>query len=137
MEHLSDDWISAFDDVVREHTGLAEATAATRLVITYLVEDPDGDHRAYSIVLDHGDNRVERGTRTDADVTLRTDRVTAADIAHNRESALKAFMAGRLRLGGDVRALITHQALLSDIDDCTAALRRDTDGSDAGPERGA
>lgn len=130
MEHLSDEWITAFDDVVRRHEGLRAATADHHLVIQYSIDpavvDGPGDAVGYAIVLDHGDNRVVAGAHPDPDITLRTDRGTAADIAAHRESAQSAFMAGRLRLGGDVRVLIANQGVLADIDDCTAALRAAT-----------
>lgn len=141
MEHLSDDWISAFDNIVRNHDGLRGASAGHRVVIQYTVSDEpltvEGDATAatdvseveYAIVLDHGDNRVIPGRSGDPDITLRTDRRTAAAIATHAESAQTAFMSGRLRLGGDVRVLIATQSLLVEIDDCTADLRAATDAA--------
>src|SRR5690606_23820471 len=138
----SPDWIDAFDRIVRGHDGLRAASAERRLVLSYTVSDqplraptaPDhaeaerGDAGErpdvrYAIVLDHGDNRVVAGPVDDPDVTFRTDRATAGAIAAHAESAQTAFMAGRLRLGGDVRALLANQDLLAGIDDCTASLR--------------
>jgi hypothetical protein len=131
MEHLSEPWIRAFDEVVRHHEGLRAATADRRVVVQYVVE-PGAPHRdqpraAYAVVLDHGDNRVVVGDVDDPDITLTTDRATAVAVATHQESAQTAFMGGRLRLGGDVRVLIADQAVLAGIDDCTAELRRATD----------
>jgi hypothetical protein len=134
MEHLSPAWIAAFDEVVHDHAALRAATADRSLVIQFTVTaqplDDDaapttGDIR-YALVLDHGDNRVVPGAHPEPDITLRTDRSTAAAIASHGESAQTAFMSGRLRLGGDVRILIANQDVLADVDDCAGALRTQT-----------
>ena len=51
--------------------------------VTILHEDTLSpiDEVVYTISLDHGDNRVHRGAATSADITMRTDRATAAAIA--------------------------------------------------------
>jgi hypothetical protein len=129
MDHLSPEWIAAFDAIVRDHAGLRAASADRRVVISYTVTGAPGDaggatgSGTYTLVLDHGDNRVLDGPHADPDITFATDRVTAAAIASHDESAQRAFMAGRLRLGGDVRVLMANQDLLAEIDDCTVALR--------------
>ena len=139
MEHLSDEWITAFDDVVQHHEGLRAATADHHLVIQFSVApsvvDGPGDTVDYAVVLDHGDNHVVAGTHPAPDITLRTDRRTAAAIAGHHESAQSAFMAGRLRLGGDIRVLIANQQVLAGIDDCAAGLRSVTDAGAPGPAR--
>jgi hypothetical protein len=144
MEHLSPAWIAAFDEVVRAHPGLREATAHRRVVVEFTVAAPadrsndagpgdSGPNGApndgtvvYALVLDHGENRVIAGAQPDPDITLRTDRSTAVAIASHAESAQTAFIAGRLRLGGDVRVLIANQDVLAEIDDCTRGLREQT-----------
>ena len=137
MEHLGPTWISAFDDVVRAHADLRVASADRRIVVQFTVLAPphpdagDGDggdeQVTYALVLDHGDNHVLAGVHPAPDLTLTTDRRTAAAIASHTESAQTAFMSGRLRLGGDVRMLIANQDLLAGIDDCAGALRATTE----------
>lgn len=129
MEHLSPEWIAAFDDIVRNHDGLRAASADRRVVVSYLVGDPARDEPGpgtYALVFDHGDNRVVAGPHADPDITFRADPATASAIAAGDESAQRAFMSGRLRLGGDVRVLMANQDLLAEIDDCTTTLRAAT-----------
>lgn len=140
MEHLSPAWIAAFDEVVRSSPTLRAASAGRRVVVQFTVtpgpgstgsggtgaDDDPADAVRYALVLDHGDNRVIAGPHPDPDLTLRTDRSTAAAIASHAESAQTAFMAGRLRLGGDVRVLIANQDVLAGIDDCARTLRAET-----------
>jgi len=125
---------------VRAHAGLRDATADRRVVVQFTVTAASGSGGAdgdvvYALVLDHGDNRVVPGPHPDPDITLRTDRATAGAIASHAESAQTAFMAGRLRLGGDVRVLIANQDVLASVDDCAKELREHTqfaepDGAD-------
>jgi hypothetical protein len=136
MEHLSPAWIAAYDEIVRAHAGLRQATSDRRVVIELTVTsepvrarraEPGTTDTVYTVVLDHGDNRVLPGPHPEPDITLRTDRATAAAIASHAESAQAAFMAGRLRLGGDVRVLIATQDVLAEVDDCARALREQTE----------
>jgi hypothetical protein len=127
MEHLSPTWITAFDQVVHDHAGLREASADRRVVVQFTVADGPDDAVVYALVLDHGENHVVAGAHPAPDITLRTDRRTAAAIASHAEGAQAAFMSGRLRLGGDVRVLIANQDLLAGVDDCSRALRDVTD----------
>ena len=137
MDHLSDEWITGFDELVRTHDGLRDASADTRVVLQFTIHptvvDGPGTAVTYAVLLDHGDNRVVPGVHPDPDLTLRTDRRTAAAVAAHHESAQTAFMAGRLRLGGDVRFLIAHQGVLAGIDDCAAQLRATTTFADLAP----
>jgi len=59
-------------------------------------------------------------------VRLTTDYPTAVAIARGRENAQIALARGRLRLGGDVDALVKRADALGALDDATAALRAAT-----------
>jgi len=60
------------------------------------------------------------------DVRLTTDYPTAVNIALGRENAQIALARGRLRLGGDVEALVRRSDALGALNDATAALREAT-----------
>ena len=51
------------------------------------------------------------------------DRATADAVHEGRTSAQAAFMAGHLKVGGDVGALLAHQELLAELNDVLAHLR--------------
>ena len=75
--------------------------------------------------------RVGGGTvvvdqRSDADVTLTTDRETAAALARGELAAQDAVAAGRLRVSGDVTRLVGSSAALAGLDSAYAALRATT-----------
>ena len=86
-------------------------------------DGPEGHEVAYALVLDDGRVRVERGRVDDPDLTFTQDRATAEAIHRGELSAQAAFMQGRLRLGGDLRAVIDRAGELAAIDDVFAGAR--------------
>jgi len=127
LAYLSDDWIRALDRAVQESTRLQAATADTSIVVQTVVTGTASGSTTYAVTLDRGTNRVRPGAADHVDVSFTCDLSTAADIATGAESAQAAFMAGRLRIGGDTRTLMDNQAVLADLDDVFAAVRADTD----------
>ena len=101
---------------------LRQTTAELSLVIQHVT-----DTTGYYVRLDHGHNQVVAGTDPAADVTFTCDRATAVAIATGVERAQSAFMAGRLRMGGSVTALLDHQLAIEGLDDATADVRANTD----------
>jgi len=79
-----------------------------------------------------GSDAGSDGSAADRTVTFITDRATAVAIASGRESAQSAFMAGRLRVDGDTRLLMSHQGLIGDLDDLFGEVRAVTDFETAG-----
>ena len=117
---LTDAWLDELEAVA--HAAAAPDGAA--LVVQQVVTDgPDGHEVAYALVLEDGRIRVERGRVPGADVTFSQDRATAEAIHRGELSAQAAFMQGRLRLGGDLRAVIERAVELASIDDVLAGAR--------------
>ena len=85
--------------------------------------DRTGREVAYALVVGDGRVRVERGRVADPDLTFTQDRATAEAIHRGELSAQAAFMQGRLRLGGDLRAVIDRAGELAAIDDVFASVR--------------
>ena len=86
-------------------------------------DGPDGREVAYALVVSDGRVRVVRGRVADPDLTFTQDRATAEAIHRGDLSAQAAFMQGRLRLGGDLRAVIDRASELAAIDDVFASAR--------------
>ena len=126
VDFLSDEWLAAMNGAISDHAGVAAATADTSLVIQNMITGTPSGTVAYYIELDHGMSNVRAGEHPSADVTFTTDLTTAQAINRGDESAQTAFMAGRLRLGGDARVLIANQGALAALDDVFAGLRPDT-----------
>ncbi len=116
---LTDEWLDELDAAARG----AGAPAAPRLVLQQVVPDGPGGEVAYALVVEDGRIRVERGRADRPDLVFTQDRATAEAIHRGELSAQTAFMQGRLRLGGDLRAVIDRAADLAAIDDVFARFR--------------
>jgi len=121
-EYLSPAWFDAADCALRADPGLAAASKGVHLVLQQTVEDP-APGTTWHIRIDDGRVGLGIGSAADPTVTFRCDRATAVDVHLGRTSAQAAFMAGDLRVGGDVGALLAHQELLAGLTDVLAPLR--------------
>jgi putative sterol carrier protein len=122
VRFLSPEWVAALDRAASTHPDLAGATAEVDLVVEHHVAGI-----WYHVSLDHGRVRFTSGPATAPTVTFSTDRRTAAAIARGELSAQRAFMAGRLRVAGDVIALTRAQAVFARLPDIFAQVRADTE----------
>jgi SCP-2 sterol transfer family len=117
---LTDAWLDDLEAAARA----AKVASAVHLVLQQIVPDgPDGHEVAYALVVADGRLRVERGRVGAADLTFTQDRATAEAIHRGDLSAQAAFMQGRLRLGGDLRAVIDRAGELGAIDDVLRSVR--------------
>lgn len=116
---LSDAWLAELDAAARTATPPAEL----RLVVQQVVVGDRGRDTAYAIRIEDGRMSVQPGRVEDADITLTQDRATAAEIAQGALSAQVAFMAGRLRVGGDLRKVLDRAGGLAALGDVFAGVR--------------
>jgi putative sterol carrier protein len=124
---LSDAWLADLDAAAQASHALRRASTAGKLTVQQVVTGgPDGD-TAFAIRLVDGTVSVQRGVVDDADVTFTQDHETAVGIGTGELSAQAAFMAGRLRVGGDLTVLMNRQRDLSGVDDVFASVRERTD----------
>jgi hypothetical protein len=121
-EYLSPAWFEAADRALRADAGLVTAGKGIHLVLQQTVEDP-APGITWHIRIDDGEVGLTMGPADDATVTFRCDRATAVDVHLGHTSAQAAFMAGNLRVGGDVGALLARQELLVGLTDVLAPLR--------------
>jgi hypothetical protein len=129
VRYLSDEW---FDEASRLMPGPAPSPGGTTegFVVQQLIEDGAGSGSepvAWHIVVAHGSPRLTRGRHHDPDITLTCDLATAWAVHQGHLSAQAAFMAGRLRLGGDASALLANREALASLDDRLAPLRATTE----------
>ncbi len=117
---LTDAWLDDLERAARD----AAVDPDLRLRVQQVVPDgPDGHEVAYLLEVADGTVRVHRGRADEADVTFTQDLATAEAIHRGELSAQAAFMDGRLRLGGDLRAVLDRAGALAAIDDVFAAAR--------------
>ncbi|MDP8988268.1 MAG: SCP2 sterol-binding domain-containing protein [Actinomycetota bacterium] len=123
---LSPEWMEEASAAAATSPELAEAGAGVRLVVQQVVTGgPAGDVR-YVVSLGDGEARVRAGDAADADVTFTTDWETAVAVATGSSSAQDAFTSGRLRVRGDVTALLRHGRAFDGLHALFAGLRERT-----------
>lgn len=118
---LTPEWVS---DLAAAAAG-AEAPPDVSLVVQQVVLDGGGEV-AYAVRVADGRVTVTPGRVDAPDVTITQDRATAAAIARGDLSAQAAFLAGRLRLGGDLTELLSGARALATLADLFAAPRAAT-----------
>lgn len=126
MRYLSPEWLDAAGEAISDSPGLRDATSELALTLEQTVTDgPDGTV-CWHLVLDHGDAQLVPGPADRSDVRFRTTYRTAREIARGELAAPMAFIAGQLRVGGDLSLLTRHQRLLSTIGDVLVDVRKAT-----------
>lgn len=121
-DYLSPEWFTAAHVLVSGDAGLAGRSRGVRLVVGQTVTLHD-IATSWHVRFDDGSVSLHVGRAEDADVTFSCDRATAEGIRTGTASAQAAFIAGQLRVGGSVTALLEHGELFALLDDVLAPLR--------------
>lgn len=122
MRYLSDEWLAALEEAARS-VQVDRPGDAPRVVVQTVITGDDGEPEvAYHLVLDGSTVAVHRGRADRPTVTFTQHRRTAEAIASGRRGAQAAFMAGDVRLTGDVTALIEHRDALAAFDEVMRAV---------------
>jgi alkyl sulfatase BDS1-like metallo-beta-lactamase superfamily hydrolase len=129
VRFLSDEWMDELDRAGQQ----VEVPGEVDLVIEHEIVDGDRTVR-FHVAFADGTIRVRPGPAPTATVRFHQDAATAWAVLTGEGSAQRAFMAGDLRVGGDLRALLAQASVLGGLDDAFAAVRGRTEppeGSDA------
>ena len=117
MSHqfLSESWIEAARDIRHRYAGDVPAIdVVVRInVITTKVPFGDGSISAY-IDTSNGSLEMELGSIEEADLTVTTDYETARKLFVEQDptASMQAFMAGRIKVEGDITRLMVMQTSL-------------------------
>ncbi len=117
---LTDQWFDDLEAAARDTSIPLDVRLVIQQVIPGGAED---DEVAYVLTAADGAITVRRGQAEAPDITFTQDRATAEAIHRGELSAQTAFIEGRLRLGGDLRAVIERAGWLVALDDVFAAAR--------------
>jgi putative sterol carrier protein len=104
-----------------------EVAADASLTVQQVVAEAGGEPVRWALRVGGGRVAVEPGGVAEPDVTLTTDRATATALARGELAITDAFMAGRLRVAGDLRTLMRAGGVLGALDEAFAAVRERTD----------
>ncbi len=107
---LSDDWFAVVEKLVEDHG--ADAPPGHEVMVNLVVTDtPFGDERQMHMGAQDGKGHWGIGLKENADVTLTTDYETAKDVfvSGNQQAGMQAFMAGKVKVQGDMTKLMMSQ----------------------------
>jgi hypothetical protein len=127
VRYLSPAWIEAAGAAVAGDDRLRAALAGVTLTVEQVVTGAPGGDAVWSLSVEDGKVSLTAGPAPRPDLRLTTDYATAAAVAAGELGAQRAFVDGRLRVGGDLSLLITHQRALAAVDDALAGVRARTD----------
>ena len=132
IRYLSPEWFAAIQDAAEAARPADPPGDDALLVLRQVVTGgPDGEV-TYRVAVQGGTVTVSPGDGA-ADVTLAQDYGTAIALQQGRLSVQAAFMTGRIRVGGDVGALLAHHERLRRVDATFESVRARTDyGEPAG-----
>ena len=109
---LSDEWFEEVQRLVSQH-GAPEAAPHANVVVNLTITGtPFGDERQLNMGAKEGQGGMAKGHAEGADVTLTTDYQTAKDVfvSGNPQAGMQAFMAGKVKVQGDMTKLMAAQA---------------------------
>ncbi|MCX6515542.1 MAG: SCP2 sterol-binding domain-containing protein [Actinobacteria bacterium] len=121
MSHqfLSESWIEAARDIRHRYSGdVPVIDVVVRInMITTKVPFGDGSISAY-IDTSNGSLEMELGSLEDSDLTVTTDYETARKLFVEQDptASMQAFMAGRIKVEGDITRLMVMQTSLPQTD---------------------
>ena len=121
MSHqfLSESWIEAARDIRHRYSGDVPAIdVVVRInVITTKVPFGEGTISAY-IDTSNGSLEMELGSLEESDLTVTTDYETARKLFVEQDptASMQAFMAGRIKVEGDITRLMVMQTSLPQTD---------------------
>ena len=124
--YLSPAWLTALQDAADASPSLRDATAGVHLVVQQVITGGAAGDVAYHVVVDDGSTTVRSGRADEPTVTFTQDHATAVAVTRGELSAQTAFMAGHMRIRGDLRALVAQQDALLRVDDVFASVRETT-----------
>jgi putative sterol carrier protein len=109
---LSDDWFAEVERLVNENSTDAAPAHANVLVNLTITDTPFGEERQLHMGAKEGQGAFAKGHADGADVTLTTDYSTAKDVfvSGNPQAGMQAFMAGKVKVQGDMTKLMAAQA---------------------------
>jgi putative sterol carrier protein len=109
---LSDEWLDAAKKIREEHAGGAAAPAHSVRMNQIITEVPFGDGTINAhLDTSGGEMQMDTGHLENPDLTVTLDYVTAKAILvdGNPQAGMQAFMAGKIKVQGDMTKMMAMQ----------------------------
>ncbi len=111
---LSDEWVAEANAAATSDPTFTAAAAGKDLGVQFVVTDvPDSGEVQYYLQIAGGSPVIASGTLDGADVTVTAEYENAAAIARNDLNVQMAFMSGKVKVAGNLAALMMHQNVIA------------------------
>lgn len=112
VRFLSDDYMRLGAEILNRNETVRKAVDGVDLGLLYTVTAaPEGDFTYYIKIAD-GAVAMGRGDLDDSDARVRSSYETASRLARHQLSNQMAFLTGKVKLSGNLGALMRHNATL-------------------------
>jgi putative sterol carrier protein len=129
-DFLSDEWLAEARQIRGEYKGLATPNANPVRINLVVTEVPDRGQVDAHVDTSSGELDIEHGhlDGVDLKVTLDYETAKALLIDGNSQAAMSAFMAGKIRVDGDMSKLLAMQGSgpLGETEELAARIREIT-----------
>lgn len=127
FDFLSDEWVSEARKIRAEFKGLSARLANPVRINLLITEVPETGEMDAHVDTSQGEPDIERGHLDNPDLTVTLDYQTAKAllIEGNGQAAMQAFMAGKVRVDGDMSKLLAMQGSspLGETEELAARIR--------------
>jgi putative sterol carrier protein len=124
--YLSREWLDAAQRAIDASTSVRDAASGAAFIVQHVVTGGSNGDVLYHVRVGEDGVRICSGEAAEPTVVFTEDYGTAAAIARGELSAQAAFMAGRIRVHGNLPILVEQSGAFSDIEDALAGLRSET-----------
>jgi putative sterol carrier protein len=124
---LSEEWLAELDQAIADDEQISSAASGVDLTIQQVVTRRGAADVCYATRVADGRVRLRPGRVEDADAVIREDYETAAALARGETSPQDAILAGRIRVSGNLGALLEGQQVLERVRACLDEVRARTD----------
>jgi putative sterol carrier protein len=114
-DFLSEEWLSEARKIRAEYKSLAAPTADPVRINLVVTEVPDSGSIDAHLDTSGGELDIERGHLDGVDLTVTLDYGTAKAlfVEGNSQAAMSGFMAGKIRVDGDMSKLLAMQGAVT------------------------
>lgn len=112
---LSNEWLAELNGAIASDEEVRRAGSGVHLMLQQVVVGPDGRTTCYCTRVDDGLVELTPGRAESADVTITEDYDTAAALAQGRTTPQDAILAGKVRVSGNLLALLAGQEVLDRV----------------------
>ena len=114
VKFLSEEWMAAMGEAANGDDGFKTAAASGDLKLQFTVtEIPEGDDVDYTLTLEGGSVNLAPGADDSVDATITNDYQTASAISKGELNTQMAFMTGKVKVGGNMAALLMNQNVIN------------------------